>query len=210
MTDTNTRTGHWDSVYGARTESALTWFEASAERSLSAVTAFSGPDDPVIDVGGGASRLADGLVAAGYSEITVLDLSSDALALTRDRLGPAGEQVTWIVGDVTRVDLPSTYAVWHDRAAFHFLTDPADQAAYVRQMVAGLRSGGHAIIATFAPDGPETCSNLPVVRYAPEQLAQVFERLATGALALTKSDHFTHVTPKGNRQAFQMSVFRRS
>jgi len=202
---------HWNKVYGARDEHALTWFEAVPTKSLDLIAAFAPDGAEVIDIGGGASRLVDGLIAnAKIGRVVVLDLSEAALEASRDRLGPeASAKVAWVAGDVTeQADLPPI-DIWHDRAAFHFLTDPDRQAAYLDALVKALRPGGHAILATFADDGPETCSGLPVQRYAPNALAARIAALAPGALHPVQAERHVHVTPKGNRQAFQTSVFRR-
>jgi SAM-dependent methyltransferase len=160
---------------------------------------------PVIDVGGGASVLVDGLLEAGFTDVTVLDLSGAALASSRARLGARASSVQWTEADVTRADLPPrSFDLWHDRAVFHFLTDRADRLAYLRVLRHALRPGGHVVIATFAEDGPERCSGLPVRRYAPAQLhaelGSDFELLA--------SEREAHVTPAGAVQRFQYSLFR--
>lgn len=200
---------HWDSVYGARTEDALTWFEATPSLSLELVQAHAAPGAAIVDIGAGASRLVDAALDAGLGPLTVLDLSAAALAVSRDRLGPRAADVTWVAADVTAWQPDRAYDLWHDRAVFHFLTRPADRAAYARTMVAALRPGGVAIVATFAEDGPEMCSNLPVVRYAPEALEAEFARHVPDRLAPMAARRHVHITPKGNRQSFQYSVFRR-
>ena len=209
MTDTGDVT-HWDSVYGAREEAALTWFEDVPGLSLSLIRDLAQLDDPVIDIGGGASRLVDHLLAEGYRNITVLDLSQAALEVSRARLGDRADRVTWIAADITTWQPePEAYALWHDRAAFHFLTEPDQRAAYVAAMAAALRPGGHAVIMTFAEDGPERCSNLPVQRYSPDTLAGEVARHAPGLFAQVHGARRVHRTPKGAAQAFQVSVLRR-
>jgi SAM-dependent methyltransferase len=200
---------HWNTVYEARDEEALTWFEGEPSLSLRLIERCARPDGRVIDVGGGASRLPDALLARGYGSLAVLDLSAVALDASRERLGPDADRVRWIEADVTRWSPDGPYALWHDRAAFHFLTDPSERRAYLETMVAALETGGHAILATFADDGPETCSGLPVLRYSPEALAMEIEALAPAALSHVESQRHMHVTPKGNEQRFQVSVFRR-
>ncbi|MCC5974323.1 MAG: class I SAM-dependent methyltransferase [Rubellimicrobium sp.] len=200
---------HWDDVYGARPDAALTWFEDRPDLSMSMIGPLLGPDSRVVDIGGGASRLVDAVLAAGVAQICVLDLSGAALAVSRARLGDRSDQVTWIVADVTRWTPPTRFDVWHDRAVFHFLTEPADRAAYVATLLAALAPAGHALIATFAEDGPERCSGLPVVRYTPDALAAEVGHLSDGALAPVSWARHTHVTPKGNRQNFQYSLLRR-
>lgn len=199
---------HWNDVYDARAEDKLTWFEATPSPSQTLVEKYLTPGGAFIDVGGGASRLADVLLDNGFGPLTILDISVSALAVSRERLGIRGEAVTWIAADVMRWQPEHDYNLWHDRAAFHFLTEPDDRTAYAHVMSKALRLGGTAIIATFADDGPETCSGLAVARYTPEELAREFNRIIPGHLAMIESGRHMHVTPKGNRQSFQYSVFR--
>jgi trans-aconitate methyltransferase len=165
----------------------------------------AGKEAAIIDIGGGASHLVDALLKDGYRSLAVLDLSASALEAARKRIGPAAAQVGWIVADVTRWKPARPFDVWHDRAAFHFLTEPDDRAAYLDCLRSGLRVGGQAIIATFALDGPEKCSGLPVHRYDSASLAETlgpsFELIETRAEA--------HKTPWNSFQSFQFSRFRR-
>ena len=148
---------------------------------------------------GGASKLVDGLVAEGYSDLTVLDLTSSALAVAKQRLGKSAEVVHWIEGDITRVELPlHRFDIWHDRAVFHFLTEAADRQAYVEQVMRAVRPGGHIIIATFGLDGPDKCSGLPVVRYLPEALHAEFG----DEFMLVGHEQEAHHTPSGAVQQF--------
>jgi trans-aconitate methyltransferase len=160
---------------------------------------------PVIDIGGGASRLVDSLVEMNFRDITVLDLSESALASAKARLGRRADHVEWIVADVTSWEPQRIYDLWHDRAAFHFLTDERDRAAYIARLTKSLKPGGHAIIATFAPDGPERCSGLPVMRYDAEGLGLALG----GAFELIETRRDEHLTPWGSKQRFQFSLFRR-
>ncbi|RBI82530.1 class I SAM-dependent methyltransferase [Rhodosalinus halophilus] len=201
---------HWDGVYGARPEDELTWFEATPALSLELVRAHLQPGEPFIDIGVGASRLVDVLLDEGFGPLTVLDLSGAALAVSRQRLGARGDDLAWIEADITTWEPDRTYAVWHDRAVFHFLTAVDDRAGYARALSDALRPGGIAIIATFADDGPEMCSGLPVVRYAPEALSQELDRLLPGQFDMLEARRHLHITPKGNRQSFQYSVFRKT
>lgn len=200
---------HWNRVYGAREEQALTWFEPEAELSLRLVSSYIAPDQSVIDVGGGASRLVDGLLQRGQARVAVLDLSHAALAASKDRLGQAADTVEWIVVDVTTWEPDAQWDLWHDRAVFHFLTESKDQAAYFRTMAKAVAPNGVAVIATFAPDGPETCSQLPVQRWSANDLAAAAESYAPGMLELVETRRHVHVTPKGNQQPFTVCVFRR-
>ncbi|MEX5727046.1 SAM-dependent methyltransferase [Rhodovulum iodosum] len=199
---------HWDRVYGAREERALSWFQDRPEPSLSLIERHA-PAGDVLDVGAGAARLADALLARGRT-VALLDLSAVALAATRARLGALAGNATFITADVTRWQPPRRWAVWHDRAVFHFLTEPARRAGYTAALDAALAMGGVAVIATFAPEGPETCSGLPVCRYTPEALSAELDRLLPGQLALVEACALLHETPAGQVQAFQVSVFRRT
>jgi len=199
------RTSHWDTVYSTKGDAEVSWFEETPALSLELIRATGlGADAAIIDIGGGASRLVDRLLAAGHTDLSVLDLSAVALARARSRLGEV-DRVDWVVADVTRW-LPSRqYELWHDRAALHFLTDPKDQKAYVANLKRALRPGGFAIIGTFAPDGPERCSSLPVVRYGDETLS----RLVGDEFDLVASRRHQHSTPGGSIQRFQFCMFRR-
>ena len=200
---------HWNTVYGAREEHALTWFETEASLSLQLANEWSTPDAHIIDVGGGASRFVDGLLARQQAQITVLDLSAEALARSRERLGDDAAKVEWIAADITTWQPKQQWTLWHDRAVFHFLTERDQRHAYVRAMEAGLAPEGIAIIATFAPDGPEKCSNLPVMRWSSEALAAELDALAPDTFQLVASHRHIHITPKGNQQPFEVSVFKR-
>ena len=206
---TDDATPHWDARYAGSDLDRLSWFEEVPERSLSLIRRAVPPGAAVIDVGGGASRLPDALLAAGFRDLTVLDLSAEALALSKARLGASGDSVDWQVADVTLWQPPRRYDLWHDRAVFHFLTGRDDRAAYVARMAEALRPGGTAIVMTFADDGPETCSGLPVQRYAPEGLAGKSRR-SPPAVPPRRAGRFTHVTPAGGEQRFQYSLFTRA
>ncbi|SNR60468.1 class I SAM-dependent methyltransferase [Puniceibacterium sediminis] len=201
------RKTHWDTVYDQKSEAQLSWHQAEAKLSLeliamAGVTAASS----VIDIGGGTSRLAAALLSMGLRDVTVLDLSQVALNTARDQLGQPGQSVTWIPADITSWTPDRQYDLWHDRAVFHFLVDAPERAAYLDSLARGLGNGGHAIIATFAPDGPETCSGFPVARYSPTDLAEV---LGEGFELVAHRPHL-HQTPWGKTQSFQFSLFRRT
>jgi SAM-dependent methyltransferase len=199
------RAEHWKRLYATKREREVSWFEAEASLSLSLIKCRSTASDAVIDIGGGTSRLADGLLDAGYLDITVLDLSREALDVSKRRLGARSSGVAWFVADVTEWQPPCRYHIWHDRAAFHFLTAADDQAAYAACLRKALHPGGCAIIGTFALDGPERCSGLPVKRYSALTLAQT---LGEG-FELIEWQPLSHRTPAGNVQEFQFSVFCR-
>ena len=198
---------HWDEVYAQKAEDAVSWFQPRPEASLALIAAAGlKPDDPIVDIGGGTSRLVDHLLAAGHKDVTVLDVAAAALEKSRARLGKQAERVHWIVADITRWRPERRYRLWHDRAVFHFLTEAADRAAYRRALEAGLAPGGHAVISSFALDGPERCSGLPVQRYSPETLAA---ELGAG-FNLLEQHQEEHRTPAGKLQRFQYSVFARA
>jgi trans-aconitate methyltransferase len=196
---------HWENVYSTKGERDVSWYQESPAPSLELIAlAGLSADASIIDIGGGASRLVDALVDQNVGQITVLDLSAAALDAARRRLGGKGKGVEWVVADVTKWEPSQTYDLWHDRAAFHFLTEAGDRAAYLSRLRQALKPGGHAIIATFAPNGPERCSGLPVIRYDAASLAQT---LGDG-FALVETRNHRHTTPWHSVQRFQFSLFR--
>jgi trans-aconitate methyltransferase len=202
---TKDRQAHWQSIFATKAERERSWFQDDAQPSLALIAEIASSSSSVIDVGGGGSRLADALLEQGFTDLTILDLSSAALAAAKERIGQEAERVQWIVADITAWEPSRAYDVWHDRATFHFMVAEPDRAAYLSRLARALKPGGHAIIATFAPDGPERCSGLPVRRYDDDTLAQT---LGAG-FQLISSRREEHVTPWGAEQPFQFSVFRR-
>jgi SAM-dependent methyltransferase len=202
------RPAHWQNVYATKPETAVSWFEERPEVSLELIDSTGlGREARVVDIGAGASRLVDALVTRGQAAVTALDVSAGALEITKQRLGAAADRVTWVVSDVlTWRPSEAAYDTWHDRAAFHFLTAPEDQAAYARLMARAVRRGGFAIIGTFAPDGPERCSGLPVARHDADDLSRLF----AADFALVQTRRHEHHTPGGAVQKFQFCVFRRT
>ena len=197
---------HWESVYSQKGEQEVSWFQEAPEPSLELIARTDAtPQSGIIDIGGGASRLVDALLSRGFNDLCVLDLSEAALAKARARLGERATKVRWITADVTTWQPDARYDLWHDRAAFHFLTEPAAQRAYVERVRLALRAGGHAIIATFALDGPEKCSGLPVARHSAETIAA----LLGAEFALVDTRRHEHTTPWGSVQKFQFSTFVR-
>lgn len=195
---------HWEDVYRQKPEDTVSWFQPKPEISLELIHAAGVPKtDALIDVGGGASRLVDHLLAEGFKDVSVLDIAEPALEKDQTRLGIAAAQVRWIVADITQWKPQRKYRLWHDRAAFHFLTDPADRIAYRNKLGAALSVGGTAIIASFSLQGPARCSGLPVQGYSPQTLAVELGP----AFRLTGQRAEAHVTPAGKIQNFQYSVF---
>jgi SAM-dependent methyltransferase len=198
---------HWEGIYRTKDVNTVSWFQQEARESLNLITRFV-PDRsaPIIDVGGGAAVLVDDLLAAAYKDVTVLDISETALEVSRHRLGDGAARVKWIAADVRDAPLgDGAYAVWHDRAVFHFLTDGRDRQAYVEQVHRTVRPGGYVLVATFAEDGPATCSGLPVVRYSPESLHSEFGP-SFRVMASAREDHHT---PAGGEQSFLYCLCRR-
>lgn len=202
------RRAHWEKVYRTKGENEVSWFQKSPSISLELIRATGvGINASIIDIGGGASRLVDALLDEGFTTITVLDLSEKALETSKARLGErSATNVKWVAADVTKWEPLQTYDVWHDRAAFHFLTDAADRAAYADRILRAVRPGGYVIIGTFAVDGPERCSGLPAVRYDSAAISKVLGP----AFNLLESRADAHKTPTGIIQRFQFSRFRRT
>jgi SAM-dependent methyltransferase len=191
---------HWEAVYGRKSADQVSWYRPHLERSLRIIGNAALPKDAaVIDVGGGASTLVDDLLQRGYSNVTVLDISAAAIACAKARLGAAADAVSWIVGDVTLTDLPEhRYAFWHDRAVFHFLRDAEQRRRYVVAALRALIPGGHILVATFGPEGPERCSGLDVVRYSADGLHAEFGE----SFRKVASETEIHTTPWGKEQEF--------
>lgn len=191
---------HWEKVYQTKDPEAVSWYRLHLETSLALIERTGvGHSSAIIDVGGGESTLADDLLARGYQNITVLDISETAIDVCKNRMGAAAGRIHWLAADVTRTELPtSTYDVWHDRAVFHFLTGPEQRAAYVRNVARSVKRDGHVIVSTFGPEGPMKCSGLDVVRYNADSLHDQF-----GArFRLVESSKELHRTPFGTTQQF--------
>ena len=198
---------HWEKVYSTKAADAVSWFQPHADFSVGLIKASGiGFDASIIDVGGGASTLVDDLLANGYTNLSVLDLSAAALAAARNRLGAKATDVRWIEADITRANLAGNqFDIWHDRAVFHFLTAPEDRAAYVQAVFHSVKPGGHVIVATFAEDGPNQCSGLPVMRYRADELHAEFG----ASFSLLSHEKEAHHTPSGTVQQFVYCYCRR-
>jgi 2-polyprenyl-3-methyl-5-hydroxy-6-metoxy-1,4-benzoquinol methylase len=197
---------HWGKVYTTKAPDQVSWYRPHLEMSLSLIErAAGGVSASIIDVGSGESTLVDDLLARGYQNITVLDISQAAIDVTKKRLKEAVDQVHWITADITTVELASgAYDVWHDRAVFHFLTSLEKRVAYVNAVARAVKVGGHVIVSTFGPEGPTKCSGLEVVRYDAESLRREF-----GArFRLVESSMELHHTPFGTTQQFLYCCFR--
>ena len=200
------RKAHWEQVYSTRKPHEVGWYQAYPEIPLHLI-ASTGVEKSaaIIDVGGGASNLVDALLENGYADVTVIDLSAAALEATKVRLGAASSQVKWLVADVASFTPPRQYAVWHDRAVFHFLTAASDRQHYMEAARTALPPGGHLIMATFALDGPPQCSGLDVMRYSSESLRQ---EVGDG-FVLAESFGGLHITPSQGKQSYTFCRFIR-
>lgn len=194
------RKAHWENVYTSKAFDQVSWYREHLDTSLGLILGTGvSKYAAVIDVGGGSSTLVDDLLDAGFVDVTVLDISGQALEVTKKRLGPGGGDVKWVEGDVTRAKLPSNrFDVWHDRAVFHFLTDPEDRRKYVELVKRSVKPGGHIIVASFGPGGPAKCSGLDVVRYSRDAMHAEFGK----TFVLVDSVEETHNTPFGTGQEF--------
>lgn len=200
------RQEHWERVYQSKLPTEVSWYQAEAELSLNLIRRVAPDfDSTIIDVGGGASTLVDGLLESGYGAVTVMDLASTALARAQERLGERSSKVTWIAADVLDAPLPAdSYSLWHDRAVFHFLTESRDRARYVAQARRAVRPGGHLIVASFSLEGPSRCSGLEIVRYSPQSMHAEFGP----GFQLLDSMREDHRPPGGSSQAFVYCVCR--
>lgn len=202
------RKAHWESVYAAKAQTDVSWYQPHAAKSLELIRRTGvDPSAHVIDVGGGASTLVDDLLAEGFRNLTILDVSSAALDSAKQRLGAsAANEVAWLEADITQAALPRHhYDVWHDRAVFHFLTGAEDRRRYADAATHALKPGGHIIVATFAADGPVRCSGLNVVRYGSEELHAEFG----DAFELLECHVESHLTPSETTQKFTYCLFRK-
>lgn len=191
---------HWEHIYQAKAPTQVSWYQEHSLQSLQFIVHTGMPKTgSIIDVGGGSSRLVDDLLTNGYQKISILDISAAALEVAKQRLGARANDVTWLEADILQVRLPHhEYDIWHDRAVFHFLTQPEDRRRYVNVVRDAVKPGGHVIVATFASDGPERCSGLQVSRYEPESLHQEFG----DSFILLDSTKEVHHTPFGTEQKF--------
>jgi len=191
---------HWEKVYGTKSPDAVSWFAPHLETSLNLIhEAAQDKAASIIDIGGGEATLVDDLLAEGFTDLSVLDISQRAVDVARGRIGKNADQVHWYCADITQATLPQNYFdVWHDRAVFHFLTDAAQREIYVKQVMRSVKHGGYVIMSTFGPEGPEKCSGLDVVRYDAEHLHGQFGK----TFKLINSTTEVHNTPMGTTQQF--------
>ncbi len=199
------RKDHWDAVYTTKSSDEVSWHEVDPSLSLDLIQKLSPPPSSVIDVGGGQSFLVDRLLDSGIDKVAVLDISNVALDRTKERLGERAARVEWIEADVTSISEVGKFELWHDRAVFHFLTEPTDREAYLKLAAKTIPFGGYLIIGTFGLDGPEKCSGLPVCRYDADSMASTLG----DRFSITHSQSYLHTTPSGKEQRFFFGVFQR-
>jgi ubiquinone/menaquinone biosynthesis C-methylase UbiE len=196
---------HWDRVYRGRSPETVSWFEREPISSLAIIDSVGlEPDEPIVDVGGGVSRLAAELVGRGHTDVTVLDISGEALQSAREGFSDSA-RVEWVVADVRNHDFGRRFILWHDRATFHFMTESADRRGYLATLERSVLPGGHVVIAAFGPEAPSHCSGLPVVRYSPETLADAFR----GVADLRSHRYEDHVTPSGEVRRYLYALLER-
>jgi SAM-dependent methyltransferase len=197
---------HWERAWTTKAPDEVSWFEPAPTGSLELIALSGVPRDAgIVDVGGGASRLAGELHRRGYTDLTVADISAAALEEARSGLGPEAEAIDWVEADVRNHDFGRAFDLWHDRALLHFMVEPLDRTAYTGTLERSLRPGGFALLATFGPEGPTRCSGLEVRRYAAGDLAA----LLGSEFEPVDSRLILHNTPSGTEQQFQYALFRR-
>lgn len=199
---TESRKQRWEHVYETRDPAEASWHQPVLAKSMALIRATQVPTAaPIIDVGGGASTLVDTLINSEYSDLSVLDIAGSALAHSQARLGGAAAAVNWLESDVTGFEPDRRYYLWHDRASFHFLTDEASIRKYLQALRTALIPKGHFVLATFGPEGPDSCSGLEVQRYSIEQLTTLLQK----HFELRSYELEDHSTPTGTVQQFLYS-----
>lgn len=202
----NEKQAHWEKVYDTKGDNEVSWYQAMPGTSLALVTEFAkGTDAQIIDVGGGNSNLVKELLDKGYQQLSVLDISAKALERTQAKLADKAEEINWIVSDVLDLKSIIKFDVWHDRAAFHFLTNKDEVAQYVNLVTKTIASGGYLILATFSTNGPIKCSGLEITQYDAAGMEQLF----SDSFDLVRSFTEVHQTPFDTQQEFTFAVFKR-
>ncbi len=200
------RTAHWEQIYHSKALSEVSWYQPVPQTSIDLITKYAAAKNAkIIDVGGGDSHLVDHLLKLGYSNITVLDISSKAIDRAKKRLGSEAQKVTWIVSDITDFKPTETYDVWHDRAAFHFLVEQNDINAYKNTLNNNLSPNGFSIIGTFSKSGPKKCSGISIKQYSEATMVDTFRELFTRLECLD----INHKTPFDTIQNFVFCVFKK-
>ena len=200
------RKKHWGDVYQDKSSSDLSWYQKEPTLSLELIRSTNAAsNDAIIDVGAGTSVLVDYLKKEHYTNLTVLDISENAITIAKKRLGKSAKSINWIVCDITKFDVFQKFSLWHDRALFHFLTDSSDRGIYVKALINAVRPEGHLIIATFAIGGPKKCSGLEIVQYDSEKMiAELGDNFK-----LVEERKEVHITPANKEQKFNFFLFLR-
>lgn len=197
---------YWDNIYRAKSEKEVSWYQETPTKSLELIAELGlAPNDSIIDIGGGDSYLVDHLLAKGYKNISVLDISSSALEKAKIRLGEDSKLVKFITSDITKFDPQEKYKLWHDRATLHFLTSAEDVSIYLEITSRAIAEDGFLIVSTFSKSGPEKCSGLPISQYSDSDLKALFEKYFTNIKCFEDS----HSTPWGTGQNFVYCGFKR-
>lgn len=201
------RHSHWQNVYATKDHTRVSWYQTACQQAIEDIKQLKlATNASILDVGAGASKLIDELVAAGFQNLSALDIAELGLKIAKDRLGEDSNKIQWLCADITTATLPQKYDLWHDRAAFHFLTETADREAYIRQLRTHLNPNAWVMLATFAIDGPQRCSDLLVEQYDEEKMMRTLGE----DFCLVKSQQATHTTPGGSEQLFQHCLIRYS
>ncbi len=200
------KTAHWENVYQSKSSTEVSWYEPAPKQSLDLILEAAGEKrGRVIDVGGGQSFLVDRLLDAGFKQVAILDISSAAIEATKARLGERASHVEWMVADITQAESLGAFDIWHDRAVFHFITDPDDRERYMKLLKRSLPIGGHFVIGTFAKGGPEKCSGLPIRQYDFDTM----QAALGSSFNPVKCIEYLHTTPSGKPQQFFFGVYKR-
>jgi 2-polyprenyl-3-methyl-5-hydroxy-6-metoxy-1,4-benzoquinol methylase len=200
------KTAHWENVYQTKSSTEVSWYEPDPKQSLDLILEAAGEKrGRIIDVGGGQSFLVDRLLDSGFKQVAVLDISSAAIQATKARLGERASQVEWVVADITQAESLGEFDIWHDRAVFHFITDPDDRQRYMKLLKRSLPIGGHFIVGTFAKGGPEKCSGLTICQYD----AATMQEALGQSFVLLKCSEYVHTTPSAKPQLFFFGVYKR-
>lgn len=204
--ETKDRKTHWENIYEVKNPTEVSWYQPTQKLSIDLISSTGlSKNAAIIDVGGGDSFLAEALLAEGYTNVTVVDISAKAIARARERMGSRAGLIKWIVADIAAFEPPEQYDLWHDRAAFHFLTKPDEIRNYISIAAGAVMSGGSLIVGTFSENGPQKCSGLEISQYSPEQLTATFEPTFKKKSCL----YHDHPTPFGTVQNFTFCMFRR-
>lgn len=200
------RKEHWEKIYNTKDFEETSWYQEKPETSLNIIESLGlSRDASIIDVGGGNSHLVDHLLKLGYKSLSVLDISEKAIKKARERLGEKAEEVNWFISDITKAEFNQEFDVWHDRAAFHFLTNARDIETYITKLNSSLKPGGYFILGTFSENGPDKCSGIEIKKYSSEDMRKQFER----DFEIVRLENLDHKTPWDATQNFTFGLFRK-